>query len=190
MMNQLGVNENYGASSFQTEAAMAFTLPKWYAIYTCANHEKRVAEQLHERNIGNFLPLYETSRRWKDRRVQLQLPLFPGYVFVRIALLERLRVLQLPSVVHLVSFNGLPTPLPEAEIESIRSLLARQRRAEPHPFLRVGRRVRIKNGSLCGHEGILVRRKGSFRVVLSVELLMRSIIVDVELADLDLPDPR
>jgi transcription antitermination factor NusG len=190
MSDQLSTNESYSASFLQSEAFTAYSLPNWYAAYTCANHEKRVAEQLNERNIESFLPLYETVRRWKDRRVQLQLPLFPGYVFVRLPLRERLRVLQLPSVVHLVSFNGLPAPLPETEIKSIRCLLNRQRRAKPHPYLSVGRRVRIKTGALCGHEGILVHRKGNFRVVLSIELLMRSIIVDVDLADLDLPETQ
>src|SRR6266852_464107 len=80
------------------------TQPHWYAAYTSANHEKRVAVQLKERAVENFLPLYESVRRWKDRRMKLQLPLFPGYVFVRLALRDRLRVLQIPSVVRLVGF--------------------------------------------------------------------------------------
>jgi transcription antitermination factor NusG len=187
MLNQLSIDEKCGAGSLTSEGLSAYNLPNWYAIYTLANHEKRVAEQLAEREFENFLPIYEAVRRWKDRRVQLQLPLFPGYVFVRLALRERLRVLQLPSVVQLVSFGGLPRPLPETEIENIRSLLTLKRRVEPHPYLRAGRRVRIKTGSLAGREGILVRRKGSFRVVLSIELLMRSIIVDMDVTDLDLP---
>jgi transcription antitermination factor NusG len=160
--------------------------PHWYAAYTCANHEKRVAQQLDRRSVECFLPLYESVRRWKDRRVRLQLPLFPGYIFVRIALKVRLRVLEIPSVVRLVGFNGFPTALPYVEIESLRRGLTCPLRAEPHPFLTEGRRVRIKDGPLVGMEGILVRRKGNLRVVLSLDLIVRSIVVDIDSADLEL----
>src|ERR1700740_156313 len=89
----------------------SYLQPLWYAVYVCANHEKRVARQLEQRKVEHLLPLYETIRRWKDRRVRWQSPLFPGYVFVRLALRDRLQVLQIPSVVRLVGFNGYPTPL-------------------------------------------------------------------------------
>src|SRR5882724_1131237 len=153
---------------------------RWYAAYTCANHEKRVREQLEQRSIESYLPLYETIRRWRDRRMRLQLPLFPGYVFVRMALVDRLQVLQVPSVARLVGFNGHLAALPDAEIEGLKNGLAGGVRAEPHPFLTAGRRVRIKAGPLGGHEGILIRRKGSLRVVLSIELIMRSVVVEVD----------
>ena len=156
---------------------------KWYAAYTSANHEKRVREQLELRCVPSFLPLYKTVRRWKDRRVRLNLPLFPGYIFVRIAPVDRLRVLQIPSVVRLVGFNGRPSPLSDEEIEGLKNGLACDVKAEPHPFLTAGRRVRIRAGPLEGREGILIRRKGSFRVVLSIELIQRSIVVDVDVAD-------
>src|ERR1700683_2602353 len=93
---------------------------RWYAVHTRANHEKRVTEQLQRRDIENFVPLYEKVSRWKDRRVRLQLPLFAGYVFVRMALCERLRVLEVPSIAQLVGFGGLPTPLPDEEISALR----------------------------------------------------------------------
>ena len=160
--------------------------PRWYAAYTCANHEKRVREQLEQRSIESYLPLYETVRRWKDRRVCLQLPLFPGYVFVRMVLVDRLRVLQVPSVVRLVGFNGHLAALPDAEMDGLKNGLAGGVRAEPHPFLTAGRRVRIKAGPLQGREGILIRRKGSLRVVLSIDLIQRSIVVDVEVVDVEL----
>jgi transcription antitermination factor NusG len=156
---------------------------KWYALYTSANHEKRVREQLELRSVASFLPLYETVRRWKDRRVHLHLPLFPGYVFARMALVDRLPVLQIPSVVRLVGFNGCPSPLSDEEIEGLKNGLAGDVKAQPYPFLTAGRRVMIKAGPLEGHQGILVRRKGSVRVVLSLELIQRSIIVDVDVAD-------
>jgi transcription antitermination factor NusG len=128
-------------------------------------------------------------RRWKDRRVQLELPLFPGYVFVRLALPDRLRVLQTPSVVRLVGFNGAPTALPDLEIETLRERLNRRFTAEPYPLLTVGRRVQVKSGPLQGFQGIMVRKKGRLRFVVTIELLMRSIIADVDLADLDLSVP-
>ena len=152
----------------------------WYAAYTCANHEKRVAEQLEQRTVEHFLPLYESVRRWKDRRVRLQLPLFPGYVFLRLALRDKLQVLQIPSVVRLVGFNGTPTAVDDEEVEGLRRALAQGVRAEPHPFLTVGRRVRITAGALADHEGILVRRKGSLRVILSMDLIQRSVLVEID----------
>src|SRR6266566_9125756 len=88
---------------------------RWYAAHTRANHEKRLAEQLAERSVEHFLPLYQCVRRWKDRRVTLQLPLFPGYILVRLPLRGRIRVLQIPGVARLVGFNGGPVPLPDAE---------------------------------------------------------------------------
>jgi transcription antitermination factor NusG len=158
---------------------------RWYAAYTCANHEKRVRQQLEQRSIESYLPLYETVRRWKDRRMCLQLPLFPGYVFVRMVLVDRLRVLQVPSVVRLVAFNGHLAALPDVEIDGLKNGLVGGVQAEPHPFLTAGRRVRIKAGPLQGREGILIRRKGSLRVVLSIDLIQRSIVVDVEVADVE-----
>jgi len=107
---------------------------QWYAAYTSANHEKRVAQQLEWRSVEHFLPVYESVRRWKDRRVRLQLPLFPGYVFVRLALRDRLRVLEVPSVARLVGFNGHPTPVPAVDIEAIRACHAGNRDVEPHPL--------------------------------------------------------
>lgn len=158
--------------------------PRWYAAYTCANHEKQVAAQLGERSVEHFLPLYDTVHRWKDRRVHLQLPLFPGYVFVRLPLRNRLRVLQVPSVVRLIGFGGsLPVALPEDEIETLRTGLGGQLRAQPHPYLTMGRRVRIINGPLAGMEGILQRRKSNYRVILSVNLIQRSIAVEADVAD-------
>jgi transcription antitermination factor NusG len=159
--------------------------PHWYAAYTCANHEKSVREQLEQRSVESFLPIYETVRRWKDRRMRLQLPLFPGYVFVRMTLMDRLRVLQIPSVVRLVGFNGHLSPLADEEIEGLKRGLAGGVCAEPHPFLTVGRRVRIKSGPLEGRQGILLRRKGSLRVVLSIDLIKRSLAVDVDVVDVE-----
>lgn len=159
--------------------------PRWYAVYTRSRHEKCVVEQCERKMIETFLPLYESVRRWKDRRVRLDLPLFPGYVFVRTPLKERLKILEIPSVVRLIGFNGVPTALPDSEIEALRHVLLRQLRAEPHPYLTVGQRVRIVRGPLEGIEGILIRKKGTARVVLSIDLIMRSAAVDVDSADVE-----
>ena len=158
---------------------------RWYATYTCANHEKRVREQLEQRSVESFLPLYETVRRWKDRRMRLQLPLFPGYLFVRIAAIDRLRVLQIPGVVRIVGFNGQLTALPDDDVEALKKGLASGVLAEPHPFLTTGRRVRVERGPFEGMHGILLRRKGRRRLVLSVELIMRSVVIDVDIADVE-----
>jgi len=158
---------------------------RWYAAYTCANHEKRVRDQLEQRSVESFLPVYETVRRWKDRRMHLQLPLFPGYVFVRMALGDRLRVLQVPSVVRLVGFDGHLSPLPDGEIEGLKKGLTGGVLAEPHPFLSAGRRVRVKAGPLAGVEGIVIRRKNRLRLVISLELIQRAAMVEVDAADLE-----
>ncbi len=158
-------------------------LPRWYVAQTCAQHERRVSEQLGQRSIENFLPLYERVSEWKDRRVRLQVPLFAGYIFVCVALCERLRVLDIPSVVRLVGFGGQPAALPDEEIEGIRNSLSFKLPAEPYPYLTIGRRVRISRGPLRGAEGILVRKKSSVRLILSVDLIQRSVAVEIDAAD-------
>jgi transcription antitermination factor NusG len=163
-----------------------FREPRWYAAYVCARHEKSVAAELDARAVEHFLPLYSSVRRWKDRCVSLELPLFAGYVFVRLASRERLRVLQIPSVVRLVGFNGLPAALPDEEIEILRTGLGQSLRVQPHPFLQVGRRVRIVAGTFAGLEGVLKRRRSELRVVVSLELIQRSVAVDVEVADIQI----
>lgn len=162
--------------------------PQWYAAYTSANHEKRVAVQLGERSVEHFLPLYGSVRRWKDRRVRLQLPLFPGYVFVRLALRNRLQVLQVPGVARLVGFSGLPCALPESEIEAMRECLARKACLEPHPYVNVGRRVRVKAGPLEGLEGLVIRKKNHLRFIISLDLIGRSAAVEIDASDLERTD--
>jgi transcription antitermination factor NusG len=157
----------------------------WYALYTYPRHEKCVAQQIERHSISCFLPLYRSVRRWKDRRKELDLALFPGYVFVRIGFEDRLRVLQLPSVVRLVGFNNQPAALPDEEIDQLRERLARGVYLEPHPYLRVGRRVRVCRGPMTGLAGIIVRRKERCRVVFSVDLIMRSVAVEVDESDVE-----
>lgn len=169
----------------ETDALQAVKQGGWYALTTFSRHEKIVATQIERRNMQCFLPLYRSVRRWKDRRKELRLALFPGYVFVRMPLEEKLKVLQLPGVVRLVSFNGIPALLPDAEIEALRARLSGNLRVEPHPYLKTGRRVRVRSGAMQGLEGIIVRRKESCRVVFSIDMLMRSVAVEVDEADLE-----
>jgi transcription antitermination factor NusG len=152
----------------------------WYAAYTCPRHEKSVQRQLQERRIECFLPVYRSMRRWKDRRKEIELVLFPGYVFVHILLSDRLQVLQLPGVVRFVSFHGLPTALPEKEIEALRNGVDNQIRFTSHPYLKVGRRVKVKRGPMAGAQGILVRRKQNCRLVISIEAIMRSVALEID----------
>lgn len=157
----------------------------WYALYTCPRHEKLVAEQMKRRSLTCFLPVYRSVRRWKDRRKELELALFPGYVFVQMDLKKKLKVLEVPGAVRLVSFNGQPAALPASEIETLKSRLSGTRGVEPHPYLRAGRRVRVRSGAMEGLEGIVVRRKDRCRIVFSIDLLKRSVAVEVDEADLE-----
>jgi transcription antitermination factor NusG len=180
----MAISESAMNPVYDTRSGPSFFEPLWYAIYTNANHEKRITQQLELRSIEHFLPLYESVRRWKDRRVRLQMPLFPGYVFVRLDLRDRLQLLQIPGVVQLVSFNGRPAPLPDEDIQTIQNCLGSGHQIEPYPYLQAGRRIRVKSGPLQGLEGIILRRKNKTRFVLSFELIMRSVAVEIDELDL------
>ena len=161
------------------------TSRRWYAAYTKPCHEKRVAEHLEIRKIELFLPLYRGSRHWNNGcNITLERPLFPGYVFVHIPLNERVRVLKLSGVVSIVGTTREPTPLPDEDIERLRSGLPLVN-AEPHPVLTVGERVRIRRGPLEGWSGIVSRIQNRFRVVLTLDLIMKSVAVEVSADDVE-----
>jgi transcription termination/antitermination protein NusG len=158
----------------------------WYAIHTHPRHEKRVRARLDWLGVESYLPLYESLNRWKNGQTMcVEFPLFPCYLFAKIDLRKRVSVLELPGVVSFVGANFDPWPLQAEEIESLRDGL-RLRKPEPHPYLVTGQRLRIKSGPLHGLSGILVRRNGNLRVVLSVELLMQSVSVQVGVDDIEL----
>ena len=157
----------------------------WYAVYTCARHEKRVKQQLDLRRIRCALPLYHAVHRWKDRRKELDLPLFPSYIFVNLALMDRVRVLEIPGVVSFVCLHGKPVPLAQHELGPFLTDQNIGRRIQPHPFLQVGRQVRLRNGPLAGLEGVLLRRKEGLRLLVSLEMLMRSVCVEVSAEDVE-----
>lgn len=161
------------------------TVPQWYALCTRHQREKSVAQSLAGKGLEVFLPLYRVIHRWQDRSKQLSLPLFPGYVFLRAGLDRRIQVLTTPGVFHFVSTADRPIPIEQSEIESVRELTHRGSRVEPHPFLKTGDWVRVKAGPLAQMEGILTRWKGTFRLVLSVDLLQQSASVEVDAATVE-----
>ena len=154
----------------------------WYAVYTRHQHEKAIAQILSAKGLEVFLPLYNATRRWKDRTMHLSLPLFPCYLFLRGMEERRLEVVTTPGIVSILGINGEPAAIPESEIESVRKVIEWGNRVEPHPFPRCGDRVRVISGALQGLEGILVRKKNLYRLVLSVEMLERSAAVEVDVS--------
>jgi transcription antitermination factor NusG len=148
-----------------------------------------VEHHLAQREIDHFLPLYKSRRTWSDgSKVSLDLPLFPGYIFACVPWLERVRVLQVPGVVSIVGGTGRkPLPLPDDEIRALQSGL-HLRQAEPHPLLTAGQRVRIRSGALAGTTGVVVRSKSRLRVVLTIDLIMQSIAVEVDAREIELLD--
>ncbi|OFW37985.1 MAG: hypothetical protein A3J28_04420 [Acidobacteria bacterium RIFCSPLOWO2_12_FULL_60_22] len=152
----------------------------WHALHTRYQHEKVVAELLTRQGFETFLPLYTTVHRWKDRTKRLSLPLFPCYVFLRGGFDRRLQILKTPGVHAIVESAGRPGVIPELEIAAIQRAVENSLRIKPHPFLETGDWVKIKSGPLVGLEGILVRKQDQLRLVLSVEMLGRSVAVEVD----------
>jgi transcription antitermination factor NusG len=171
--------------SVQNRFSAEFAERRWYAVYTWAHHEKQVAVQMGQRQIRGFLPVYRSIHRWKDRRKEIELALFPSYVFVHLALKDRVRVLEIPGVVHIVSSGSKPTPLPDHEIESFQRGVDGCVSMEPHPYLQAGRRVRVRSGPMTGLEGVLLRRKEGLRLVVCIEILMRAVAVEIDEADVE-----
>jgi transcription antitermination factor NusG len=156
----------------------------WFAAFTMSRHEKSVEQQLRVRSIESFLPIYEKRRQWKDgSKGTLQLPLFSNYIFVRIGCGERIPVLNAPGVISIVG-GAKPLPVPDSYIDFLREGI-RHRKIEPHPYISVGTRVRIRSGVMAGIEGVLLRRKSNFRVVLTLEMIMKSVTVEVEMEDIE-----
>jgi transcription antitermination factor NusG len=170
----------------QTSTADSAAEAKWFAAYTATHHEKSVSQQLAERGVESFYPTYKTRRQWKKRAPETaELPLFPNYVFVRIARGERVAVLGTPGVFSLVGSGQKPWELPEREIEVLRSGL-HERKVEPHEFLVVGERARVASGVLQGLEGVILRKKNSLQIVLSLDQIMQSIAIEVDARELEL----
>jgi transcription antitermination factor NusG len=152
---------------------------QWFAVQTRHQHEKRIAERLRFTEMETFLPLHRAVHHWKNGvHADVELPLFPCYLFTRIKTSQRLRLLREPGIISIAASNSSPTPIPDEDICRLR-LLADSVKAEPHPYLAIGERVKIITGPLAGMEGILVRKKHELRVVISIEIIMRSITLEV-----------
>jgi transcription antitermination factor NusG len=184
------ISDNDASRSDIPDKALVYSekplpLERWYAVSVRPRHEKLVTRHLQHRGLNCFLPLYRSVRRWRDRRKELDMALFPGYVFVSLNACDRLGVLRAPGVLRFVTFQGQPATVPESEIRALESSLSAGLRPQPHPYLRQGKRVRVKSGPLMDTEGIMVRRKEGFRLVLSVDLVMRSVMLEVDEGDVE-----
>jgi transcription elongation factor/antiterminator RfaH len=158
----------------------------WYAVYSRSRHEQRVYDRLCGANVEVFLPMMESVRQWSDRRKRIMLPLFPGYLFVKIYWNadSRLSVLKQPGVVRIISDYEKPAPIPEDQIMAIQRFIAHDIRMDPCPYVRLGQRVEIRKGVLRGLQGILLRKKGQFRFVVAVDLIQKAVSVEVNAEDL------
>jgi transcription antitermination factor NusG len=155
----------------------------WYAVQTRARNEKVISERLQEQGLTTFLPLVTEIRRWSDRKKKVELPLFSCYVFVKLVPSnndERMRVYRTNGVFRIVSMRGEAIPIPEEQIDALRTVVTQQVPWSPHPFLKIGQRVRIRGGSLEGVEGVLLSQNEGRTLIISVDAIQRSLAVRVE----------
>jgi transcription antitermination factor NusG len=176
------------SSEFANEALLKGSgLENWYAVHTRARHERVVAQRLKDQGVTTFLPLITEVHRWSDRQKTVELPLFGCYVFVKLPPTgeERLRVLQIDGVFRFVGTRGVGTPIAEAQIDAVRTLIGQQIPWSAHPFLQIGQRVRIRGGALDGVEGILVSRDQDNTLVISIDAIQRSLSVRIQGYDVE-----
>ena len=151
----------------------------WYAVYTRARHEKTVDRLFQDKDVESFLPLHDVLSRWKDRRAWVQKPLFPGYLFVHVVGGGLGDVWRTRGVVHVVGDGESAVAVPDEQVEAIRQMIESPVKVDPWPYMRKGTLVRVKTGPLTGMEGYIVRRKGTCRLVVSVDLLGRSVAAEI-----------
>jgi transcription antitermination factor NusG len=156
--------------------------PRWYALHTRSRHEKVARDQLTAKGITNLLPTWRKRSVWKDRVKMIEEPLFRGYMFGYFALQKKLDVLQSVGIVNIVGVNGKAIPVPEEQIQAVKTMVEQRMAYDPHPFLKEGMRVRVKHGVLAGAEGILLTKKHNYRLVISVDLIQQSVAVDIDSA--------
>lgn len=157
----------------------------WYALFTRHQHEKPVALALSNKNHEVYLPLYRSVRQWQDRTKQLWFPLFPGYVFLRGGMERQLQILSTPGLIDIVRFGGQPAIIPQGQLDAVRQVLDSRLAVETHPYLQCGDRVMVKSGPLAGLQGILDRKKGSARLVVSMEMLGQSVAVEIDVSNVE-----
>lgn len=171
--------------SLKTDVGLGAPGKEWYAVYTVVRHEKRVLSALSDSGVQAYLPLTRELSRWKDRKKVIERPLFPGYLFACMGLEDRWDVLSIRGVVSIVGANGCPIPVPHEEIEAIRRLIESGYRFDPFPYLKEGREVIVINGPLQGVRGKILRRLGDTRLVLSIDIIRRSVAVEIDIRDVD-----
>lgn len=159
---------------------------EWYALYTVVRHEKTVNSTLADQNIETFLPLREVLSQWNDRRKRVQLPLFPGYLFVNISLQDRWNVLNACGVVRILGVNGTPIPVPVEQIEAVKRLLESNLRYDTYYYFTQGTEVVVIKGPLQGMVGRILERRGNYRLIFSVDMIHRSVSVEVDIRDVEL----
>ena len=172
------ISEQFNNSNLST----VLEAPEWFAVRTRPRHEKAVVKQLESTRVETFLPLCTEMRSWSDRRKEVEFPLFPGYIFVRFPNSghTRLLVFQARGVIGFVGPNNKATAIPAQQVESIRSLVEARVDFRPHPYLNVGQRIRIRNGALQGLEGVLVRVANDQSLIVSVDLIHKSVAIRLE----------
>jgi transcription antitermination factor NusG len=169
----------------ETEIQSAAGAPNWHALFTRHQHEKSVASALSNKTHEVYLPLYRSVRQWQDRAKRLWLPLFPCYVFIRAGMDRQLQILTTPGIIHIVGCGGRPAIIPQEQVDAVRLMIESRLTVETHPYLQFGDRVRVKTGPLMGLEGILTRKKGVARLVVSMEMLGRSAAVEIDALDVE-----
>lgn len=179
-VGNLRTSENRSSLVDSIVRQQCVNLAVWYAVYTRSRFEHVVKKQLDFKGVNSFLPLYSKVSQWKDRKKEVYWPLFPGYLFVQIAAFERLDVLRSIGVVGIVGNGEGPLEVSEQQITAIRTFVENGLKCDPHPYLKVGKRVRVTEGPLAGLEGILVRKKNRSLFVISVEMIQRSVSVELE----------
>jgi transcription antitermination factor NusG len=172
-------------AEMELEIQSATGAPNWYALFTRHQHEKSVAFALSNKSYEVYLPLYRSVRRWQDRAKALWLPLFPCYVFIREGMDRQLQILTTPGLIHIVKWGGCPAIVPKSQLNAIRQIVECCPNVETHPYLQAGDRVRVKSGTLTGLEGILTRKKGVARLVVSMEMLGRSAAVEIDVMNVE-----
>ncbi len=172
-------------SSVSTRTKKAVDLrqvPRWYAIYTRSRYEKKVSMEFEERGLEHFLPLVPQVRYWKDRKKTVNMPIFPGYVFVNIKLSEKIRVLRANGVVRFIEFNGSPSPIPDAQIEDVRQLLKYPDRVETASYFNCGDPVEITAGPFSGIKGKIIHSRGKQRLLVGIEIIHQAVSVEIDSA--------
>jgi transcription antitermination factor NusG len=175
-----------GTNSEQ-HALVPMEKPSWFAVQTKPRHEKKVHADLHEKGIHSFLPLFSERRQWSDRQQWIETPVFSHYLFAQIPAAGdlRVRLLRTSGVVRLAGAPGLGTPIPDEQIDNLQAIVAQRIPMAPHEFIRIGEKVRIRGGALDGIEGVLVALRNDKSLIVSVDLIQKSIAIRIQGFEVD-----